>query len=263
MCPQPPRSAPENRTDFNKKLIQLMAPGPVSLALTGGEPTLLGDDLLVLVGECRNRLPQTDVVILTNGRLFSDRRYVERLARVGHPRLLLAVALYAETEAQHDRIVGASGAFQDTLRGLHNLALYRLPVELRVVISALNCTRLTKLVEFMFWNLPFTVHVALMGLEPTGLARKNMSMVWVDPYDYGRELEEACRYLWRRTVPVSIYNHQLCTIPKSLWQLARRSISEWKNIYLPVCETCAQKPKCCGFFQSATTKHSSHITPMV
>jgi His-Xaa-Ser system radical SAM maturase HxsC len=262
ICPQPPRPATEDRTDFCKRLIQLMAPGPVSLALTGGEPTLLGDNLFALVEECRNRLPDTDLVILTNGRRFSDRRYVEKLVRVRHPRLLLAVALYAETEAVHDRIVGASGAFQETVRGLHNLALYRLPIELRVVISALNCTRLTQLVDFMFWNMPFVVHVALMGLEPIGLARKNLSTVWADPYDYRDELERACRFLWRRTVPVSIYNHPLCILPESLRPLARRSISEWKNIYLPVCEACAQKSDCCGLFQSAVTKHSSHITPI-
>jgi sulfatase maturation enzyme AslB (radical SAM superfamily) len=42
MCPQPPGHESESRTEFNCELIRLMAPGPMELALTGGEPTLVG-----------------------------------------------------------------------------------------------------------------------------------------------------------------------------------------------------------------------------
>jgi hypothetical protein len=58
---------------------------------------------------------------------------------------------------------------------------------------------------------------------------------------------------------VSIYNHQLCTIPADIWPFARQSISDWKNIFVPECEGCSLKPACAGFFHSAAKRHSSHI----
>ena len=78
------------------------------------------------------------------------------------------------------------------------------------MISSLNFRRLPKIVDFIYANMPFAGHVALMGLEPVGLAARNLERIWVDPFDYRRELEQACRYLHRRIIPVSIYNLPLC-----------------------------------------------------
>ncbi len=251
MCPQPPQSESRDQTPFNCDLIRLMAHGPSSLALTGGEPTMLGDDLLVLLRACKQWLPTTDLVILTNARKLKARDYVENIARVGHPRLMIAVPLYADVDSLHDKIVGARGAFRDTIEGLYNLALFGFAVEIRVVILSLNHHRLPRLAEFIYANLPFASHVAWMGMETTGLARQNLDRVWVDPYDCRDDLEAACRYLYRRMIPVSLYNLPLCILPKPLWPLARKSISEWKNVYFPECQSCALKSYCCGFFASA------------
>jgi hypothetical protein len=58
---------------------------------------------------------------------------------------------------------------------------------------------------------------------------------------------------------VSIYNLQRCVLPPSTWAYARKSISDWKNIYLPECEGCVERTSCAGLFQSAERLHSSHI----
>jgi len=58
---------------------------------------------------------------------------------------------------------------------------------------------------------------------------------------------------------VSIYNAQLCTLPRSLWKHARKSISDWKNIYFEACEGCSVFEACGGMFASIVKKHSSHI----
>jgi His-Xaa-Ser system radical SAM maturase HxsC len=239
-----------------------MAPGPTSPALTGGEPTLLGDDLLVLLRACKQWLPNTDLMVLTNARRLKARDYVESIARVGHPRLTMAVPLYADVDFLHDEIVGARGAFRDTVEGLQNLALYGLEVEIRVVILSLNHRRLRRLAEFIYANLPFASHVAWMGMETTGLARQNLDRVWVDPFDYRDDLEVICRFLYRRMMPVSLYNLPLCILPKPLWSLARKSISEWKNVYFPECQSCAVKSDCCGFFASADIRRSDKLAPV-
>ena len=86
-----------------------------------------------------------------------------------------------------------------------------------------------------------------------------MDTLWIDPNDYQDQLEEAVEILSARGMNVSLYNHQLCILRKSLWKYARKSISDWKNIYLEECERCSVREQCGGFFQWATKLHSKHI----
>jgi len=58
---------------------------------------------------------------------------------------------------------------------------------------------------------------------------------------------------------VSIYNLQLCLLPKSLWSFARRSISDYKNEYVEVCEGCSVRDHCAGMFTSQLARYSEHL----
>jgi hypothetical protein len=101
-----------------------------------------------------------------------------------------------------------------------------------------------------------------MGLENMGYVKKNWDTLWIDPVDYAEELERAVTFLWRRQVPVSVYNLQLCLLPRSLWAFARQSISDYKNIYLQACADCDLNDKCAGVFKSSESRHSAHIHPI-
>ena len=102
-----------------------------------------------------------------------------------------------------------------------------------------------------------------MGLEPMGLTRRNRALLWIDPVDYMPTLVEAAYFLRNRGMTVSVYNLPLCLLPKSLWSFARQSISDWKNMFLETCQTCAAQAFCCGFFASAgPTWQSRAIHPL-
>lgn len=263
MCSQPPKELPDAwRIAEALRLIELIDPGCRELGLTGGEPTLLGDDLLRLVAKCRDFLPRTSLHMLTNGRRFSDVNYARRLGALGHPDLMLGIPVYSDTSERHDFVVQARGAFDETVRGLYNLAKAAVPVEIRVVLHRHTVERLVELAEYIGRTFPFAAHVALMGLEPFGYASGNFDFLWIDPVDYGATLEEAVIALALRGMPVSVYNVQLCVLPQSLWPFARRSISDWKNVYLRQCESCDARPYCCGFFHSATKRYSHGIAPI-
>lgn len=92
-----------------------------------------------------------------------------------------------------------------------------------------------------------------------GFVHRNLESLWIDPYDYQAELAEATEILMLSGINVSIYNHQLCVLDKAFWPFARKSISDWKNIYLEECNHCAMKEDCGGLFQSAARNHSSYI----
>lgn len=52
-----------------------------------------------------------------------------------------------------------------------------------------------------------------MQMETTGLAKENFEELWIDPYDYNRELREAVLLLADRGMKPYIYNAQLCVLP--------------------------------------------------
>jgi hypothetical protein len=149
------------------------------------------------------------------------------------------------------------------LTGLYNLARYDASIEIRIVVQKANVARLGELAYFIFRNLSFAKHVAIMGLEPIGFARYNYEKVWVDPADCVEPLKEAVFFLANRGMTVSIYNMPLCTLPRKLWSFCPRSISDWKNIYLPECGHCDVQKLCCGFFRTVGEKWISRsISPI-
>ncbi len=260
MCSQPPRPDDDaDRLQEHFRLVDLIDPETAELGITGGEPTLFKDDFIRLVQHINERLPQTSLHVLTNGRMFFYRRFAERLAAVGHHDLTLGIPLYSDVDSEHDYIVQANGAFEETVLGLHHLARYDVPVEIRVVLHRQTIPRLVRLAEFIVRNLPFAAHVALMGLEMFGFVHKNLEELWIDPYDYRSTLFGAVDVLVAGGMNVSIYNHQLCVLPPELWRFSRQSISDWKNMYLAECGSCDVRDQCGGFFQSAAKRHSRHI----
>ena len=138
MCSQPPKDRDDSAelTERNLELIRLINPPPEYLTITGGEPTLLGDKLFEMMASLRDRMPDTAIHMLTNGRRFAWPDFTRRFAAVGHPNLSLGVPLYSDIATDHDYIVQAKDAFDQTIMGLHNLARWGQSVEIRVVLTA-------------------------------------------------------------------------------------------------------------------------------
>jgi len=258
MCPQPKVANEKDKTHLNLRLISLMNKRTQSLGITGGEPTLIGDKLLDIISACKKELPRTALTLLTNGMRFEDKEFAQKISLIRHPDLVIDIPLYADTDTEHDTIIGAKG-FYKTIKGLYNLALFEQKIGIRIVIHKMTYKRLPQLSEFIYRNFPFVFHVAFMQMETIGLAKENIERLWIDPYDYNNELEKAVVYLSQREVNVSIYNTQLCILPPNLWQFARKSISLWKRIYIEECDKCECREDCGGFFASSEEKHSGHI----
>jgi len=262
MCPQPPKAYDKKQPLMALKVLALSPEGfEGEICLTGGEPTLCGDALFELLTGCHRRHPKAGIIMLTNGKRFSDFPFAKRFAALGVP-LTLAVSLHADVDTLHDRIVNSHGSFQMTQQGLYNLAKLGQRIEIRIVVSRLNSGRLPQIARHIYRNYSFASHVAFMGLEITGHAVQNYDTVWVDPHEYGASLEAALHELHRRGMNVSAYNHPLCLLPRSAWSFARKSISDWKNAYSDVCVQCAVREKCCGVFTTSGEHLSSWIRPV-
>jgi His-Xaa-Ser system radical SAM maturase HxsC len=264
MCSQPPRAVQDGWiVDEILAALPLVDRQAVEIGFTGGEPTLLGHRFVELVQATKSHLPRTALHILSNGRTFSSGTLARDLGAVHHHDLMMGIPIYADLAHVHDHVVQADGAFDETIRGILALKAHGVRVEVRVVLQRQTITRLVPLARFLARNLLFVDHVAFMGLELTGFARANLEQIWIDPIDYQAELVEAVGILDRAGLRTSIYNSQLCVLDPSIHRFARRSISDWKQEYMPECAGCDAKAECGGFFASAKLRYSRAISPIL
>lgn len=263
MCSQPPRDVQDGwRVSALKALVNLVDADAPILTVTGGEPTLLGDGLLDVLSHAAERLPGTDIHVLSNGRNFADAAFARRFAGI-HPRLSWGIPLYGDNFALHDYIVQRVGAFQETVRGLYALHTAGQAIEIRVVLTRPVVERIEAIAHYLYRAFPFAAHIALMGMEPAGFAKAHRETLWVDPIDFGPTLARATQFLARRGMNVSIYNLPLCVLPEDVRHFAVRAISDWKQVYHPACTDCALKAQCGGFFAWSTHEWTSQaIAPI-
>lgn len=260
MCSQPPKDVDPNEfVPDILNMLKLIDPCTQSMGITGGEPLLLGENIFKIISECKDLYPSMDLHMLSNGRLFKNENLAKAYARINHPRLMVGIPLYSDIDSLHDYVVQAKGAFFETISGIHNLGKHKQKIEIRVVIHKQTYERLPELARFIYKNMPFVDHIALMGMEIVGYVKANYEALWIDPYDYQDKLFEATQYLAKNNMNVSIYNHQLCVLDRRLWKFAKSSISDWKNAYSDECEKCDVLGICGGFFQWNPTVRSGHI----
>lgn len=258
MCPQIMKKKPSDFLQENLEIIDLIDKSPNFLGITGGEPTSEWDSLITIVKRITEKHPTTNIQLLTNGKTFNNEIYVRELKNI-NDKILYCIPLYSDIAKIHNMIVGNNKAFDETVEGLYNLARYKLPIELRTVVTKLNYNRLEEYAHWICRNLPFISHLSIMGMEPIYQARINIEKLWIDPYEYQNEMYNACIHLIRNNLLFFIYNHQLCVVPKELRRYCCKTISEFKMLYLDECLKCNQKDLCGGLFQTAKNFHSVAI----
>lgn len=263
MCCQPPNNSNDLERNYIKN-IRLIDTAPTtlpSIGITGGEPTLLGNKLFSLINHIKDKLPETEIHLLTNGRAFADLNYAKKLKQCGSDKILIGIPIHSDCALDHDYITQSKGSFDETMLGLYNLERCGFDIELRIVLNKITCQRLPQMANFIYRNLPFVRYVAFMGMEYTGCTIKNHDLVWIDPLEYKEQLERAVCELSRWGLNVSVFNLTHCVLNKNLWKHAIKSISDWKNIYADFCGECSMKEKCCGLF-STSRRQSQGLHPI-
>jgi His-Xaa-Ser system radical SAM maturase HxsC len=264
MCSQPPREVNDGWVlDEIKAALPLADPETRSLGFTGGEPLLDWKCFISLLQDCRDRLPNTAIHVLSNGRAFAHYKVVTAWADVRHPSLTVGIPIYAVVDHVHDYVVQANGAFDETVLGILRLKDKEQRVEVRVVLHAVTAPRIVETCTWIARNMPFVDHVALMGLENTGFAIANAELLWIDPIDYQSELADAVDLLVSAKLNVSVYNLQRCVLDRSVWPYSVQSISDWKNGYIDDCYRCIEKDRCSGFLTSGRPRRSRGINPIL
>jgi His-Xaa-Ser system radical SAM maturase HxsC len=249
MCSQPPTSNDDSwLIDQALDVVQHVRRPPAVIGISGGEPLLVATGLRRILAAIEASWHETAVEVLTNGRLLHDPAVVSQVFDELPKNVRWLVPLYGHADLLHDFVVQSPGAFDETIDGLLTLQALRQPIQLRIVLIRPVIEVLDELCRFIGQNLPFVEYVALMACEPTGFALANRDLCEFDLFDASTVLERASRILGRYRVPHLFMNAPLCALPQSLWPLARRSISDWKNTYADECAGCTVRNECSGLF---------------
>lgn len=247
MCSQPPKKTHVDLFGYFASAVEL-APQSMSVGLSGGEPTLHKHELFAFLQRAHTARPDLTFHVLTNAQHFdwSDLPFLRDSARWG---ICWGVPIYAASEADHDAIVGKSGAFRRLLDSLSVLVQAGAEIELRTVVMQNNAQELPRLARFVATHLSSVAVWAIMQLENAGYARNAWRQLFYDNSQSFDCIAEAIDIARARGLSVSLYNFPRCTVAPGYRDLAVRSISDWKQRYLAVCEECRERPACAGFFE--------------
>ncbi|MDK1703111.1 His-Xaa-Ser system radical SAM maturase HxsC [Serratia rubidaea] len=263
-CSQPPKFADDSGLLIQSALAIAAFDFDGLIGVSGGEPLVYGDDFLDFLHFIVENSPKTSLHVLTNGRQFSDLAYARKVKRISDDlNITFGIPLYSSTATIHDKLVGSSGAYSETVRGLINAGNLGINIELRIIPTKQNVAELPNLVEYVNRVFSNVTQISVMGLEPIGWARKNWDEISIDNHmlmDSFRRLKDIVN---RVNIPLVLFNYTKCQLPKYLWEFSVQSISDWKNYYPIECEKCSVKSSCAGYFSSSKGRFHQAPRPII
>lgn len=130
--------------EWKRVLDRLWAAAVPHVCFTGGEATL-SPHLLPLVERAGDIGMVTG--LLTNGRRLSERAFAHALAAAGLDHVQITIE--SHEESVHDGMVGAPGAFRETVEGIRNAVAEDVYLVTNTTICELNAGALDRTVEFL------------------------------------------------------------------------------------------------------------------
>ena len=249
MCSQPPRNTDDAwRFPLYKQAIKMAAPNS-RIILSGGEPTLYKNDLFNLLLDVGKDRSDISFHILTNGQHINDNDISTLLEINELIEVLWAIPLYSHDREMHEKIVDKKDSFDALIENFFKFGKAKSNIELRTVVTQLNFFDLPHLAKFIAFNLGFINHWSIMAMENIGFAKANINNLFVDYSSFFNPIGKAIDIATAANLAVRLFNFPLCSVPENYRKLCNKSISDWKNKYLDVCDACDEVQNCCGFFE--------------
>lgn len=116
--------------------------GIESVVFTGGEVSIRKDFESILRRAMHWGL---SINIQTNGRRIVGKELSKLFIR--YPRISFTIAIHGDEPKLHDKVTRRSGSLKQTLASIDTLVAMKKPISAKVVISRLNISRLTEIME--------------------------------------------------------------------------------------------------------------------
>ena len=249
--------------DWMYEFVRLLPAGVNHIVITGGEPTLRTELFFDILYGLADKFPSVDTLILSNGRSFSSKYMVERLLAHCPAYTTIAIPVHHCIPSIHDSITRAPGSFYQTQMGIEHLLAQKVAVEIRVVVSKLNCDHLSEIADYIAIHFKSITVVNFVGLETRGNCAKNFNDLFV-PFDTAFSfLKPAILKLVEAGIDVGLYNFPLCWIDEGFRGICKKSITPSKVRYNPECDDCILKSACGGFFGTTRALAKPVVKPIL
>jgi radical SAM protein with 4Fe4S-binding SPASM domain len=223
-----PRSFPELPAEEWKRMIdRLWELGIPHIVFTGGEPTLRNDlPELVAYAEQKGQITGLN----TNGRRLQDRAFLQSLVDAGLDHVQITIE--SHDAGVHDAIVGAPGAWEQTVAGLRNALSSRLYVMTNTTLLQANHPALDQTLQFLSQTgvptvgLNALIHsgrgqtvgtglreealIPLLALARQHTGENHQRLIWYTPTEYCR-LDPVQNDLGVKGCTAALYN--MCVEP--------------------------------------------------
>ncbi|MCX6802457.1 MAG: radical SAM protein [Candidatus Diapherotrites archaeon] len=219
-------------------------PAGETLCLTGGEPTLR-KDFFEIVQYALKKRPNELLFIVSNGRLFSKKRFAEKFKKLSRQNLRIGIPLYSHDPKIHDLITQRKGSWKETVQGIENLAENGVKVELRILMEALNYKDLKETAEFISRKFQNIERIVLINLKYSGNAFINRGDVFVKCSEVAPFVEEVALILMKKGFEVKLFHFPLCTIRSDFWEMAKGTTKNTAELaFAAQCRDCRMKKEC-------------------
>jgi len=220
------------------------------ICFTGGEPTL-NKGFFELLQYAKEKQPKSLVFVLSNGRRFSDKKFLARLPKFEPGKLRFGVPLYSHGEKVHDKITRVEGSWSEAVKGIKNLLEIKQKVELRVLIEKANYQELEETAEFIAKNFPGLERVVFINLRYTGNAFIHRDKVFVRYSETVPFVQKAVDVLKGRGFDVMLFHFPLCILGRKYWPLAEGITKQEFDLTLTEkCSECSVKGRCARIWKS-------------
>lgn len=233
------------------------------ITITGGEPFMLKKDIFIMFEYMKEYLNDIEYLLLTNGRIFADDEYFELFLKSAPDNLMIGIPIHGYDDITHDGITRSKGSFKQTKKGIKKLLAAGIRIEIRIVVSKLNISFINEIADLIIREFKGAYSIKVMGLEMLGNARINFDKVWIDYNEAFSKSKEAIEKMIMHGFDVGLYNFPLCCVDSRFWNIAEKSISDYKVRFLEECEICRKKELCGGMFSGTYRLMKGYIKPII
>ncbi|MBR3354524.1 MAG: His-Xaa-Ser system radical SAM maturase HxsC [Oscillospiraceae bacterium] len=265
MCPSSETSRRETAQTEEQLLyfVSLLPDRLSHITVSGGEPFMLGENLLNILDALKEHDKNAGVLLLSNGRAFCLPEIAKKFSRCAPDSTIVGIPIHGYSALTHDNITQSPGSFAQTIQGIHNLLAHKCHVEIRIVVSKLNYTFINEITDFLINEFRGLLRVIFIGLEMTGNAALNNKDVWIPYTTSFNSIKDSIIRLINSNVTVSLYNYPLCTVDSAFWPICAKSITDYKISFSDSCGKCTIYDSCGGVFKSSLHYAKDELKPFV
>lgn len=213
--------------------------------ITGGEPTLR-KELFEVIEFIKKMGSHKYIFLVSNGRKFSDKKYVKKFKKIGLKNYLVGIPLYSHKPEVHDSITQVKGSWNETVKGIKNLLNVKARVELRLLVERANYQNLEQTAEFIASELNEVERIVFINLKYTGNAFLNRDKIFINYSEAVPFVQRAVDLLKEKTKSeIRLFHFPLCLLDKEYWKYARGITKDTRELtFLPECKICKEKDNC-------------------